>query len=352
MPETVLLAAARRRLEDVVKMPVEEEKPERYDRHRIDALFRLGGKHIVVEVKSNARGETVSKAVAQLREYQSALYRDAHLLLVVPHMGDVGADICAREGVNWIDLRGNATIEMPMIRVYIRGRRDPLQIAPYSEPDSGVNPFSRKASRITHALLTAPEKPWRRSELEEIALLDKGYVSKIVSELIAHEYLKEQPKRARNAQLHVVNPLVLLDAWRENYKRERPVAWALIAARTGAETVQRFAGECARAEVGFAITGLGAAASYTDFGSFRRVDVYIEHPLPDDTVHRLNVGADERGRNVAIYVDPASTRIGVERRGDVHYASPVLTYLDLAHLPERSIEAADEMRRYLEQQWK
>lgn len=352
LPEATALAAARRTLEDAIKLPIEEEQLDRHDRHRIDALFQLAGKRLAVEVKSNARGSTVSQAVAQLRKYQHAHRRDVDLLLVVPHMGDVGAEICERENVNWIDLRGNATIEMPPIRVYIRGRRNELELSPYSESESVVNPFSRKASRITQVLLTDPKHPWTRNELEQEAGLDKGYVSKITSQLLQHEYIEEQPKGGKNAALHVTNPLVLLDAWRENYKCERPVAWGLIAAHDGTETVQRVVRDLSHARVGYAITGLGAADYYTHFGSFRRVDVFIAQPLPDDVVRRLNAGPDNRGRNVAIYVEPASTIIGVQEHHDVRYASPALTYLDLGHLPERSSEAAEEMRHYLERQWK
>jgi hypothetical protein len=351
MREGAVLDAARRKLEEAVRAPVDEEPLGRTDAS-IDALFRVGDRRLAVELKSNARSATVSQAVARLRKYREQLSSDVDLLLVVPRMGDVGAQICEREGVNWIDLRGNASIELPQIRVFIGGRRDDdAAFSSYSDAESGINPFSKKASRITHAFLLNPRVAWTRSDLQNVTGLDKGYVSKILAELVERRYL-EQSGKTRGAMLRVVDPIVLLDAWRERYKPERPAAWGLVASRNGEETVQRVTQEFSTARVQYALTGLAAAADYAEFGSFRRVDVYLADSLPKEVAALLNVGPDQRGRNVALYIDRTACTIGPQRRHGVTFASPVLTYMDLAHSPERSTEAAEEMRRYLEHQWK
>lgn len=352
MSESGVLEAARRKLEDAVRLSVDEEPMPRRADPAVDALFRIGDRRLAVELKSNARSATVAHAVAQLQQYREHLSKDIDLLLVVPRMGDVGAEICQREGVNWIDLRGNASIEMPNVRVFISGRRDDVEAFNARwEAESGINPFSPKASRITHAFLVNPEVEWTRSDLQDVTGLDKGYVSKILAELLERRYL-QQIGETRGATVKVVDPIVLLDAWRERYKPEKPAAWGLVASRNGDETAQRLTQEFANASVQYAITGLAAAAEYAAFGSFRRVDVYLGDTLPKDVSAVLNVGPDERGRNVALYIDPAACTIGALHRHGMTFASPVLTYMDLAHLPERSSEAAEEMRRYLEQKWK
>lgn len=347
--ERLAISAARRTLEHSTSLPVDEEDLEPR-RGSVDALFRLGDTRFAVEVKSNARSATVAQAITQLRDYEKN-NPEVALLLVVPYMGEVGAEICERAHVNWVDLQGNASVHAERAHVYIRGKHVDGTAAAFLWPETGINPFSRKASRITHALLTQPRKAWSRAELEALTRLDKGYVSKIVAALSERGYTKQVISAVPTA-IQVVDPTLLLDAWRERYKPEPPTSWGLVAARDGSETARKVAESLSDAGVAYAITGLGAAAHYTTFGSFRRVDVYIAKELPSSAASRLRTGTGERGRNVALYLDSANTSIGVVGDEPTRLASPVLTYLDLLHLPERSSEAAEEMRRYLDQQWK
>lgn len=347
--ERLAISAASRILEHSTNLHVAEESLE--PKHRsVDALFRLGNARLAVEVKSNARSATVAQAIAQLREYEKKNPK-VGLLLVVPYMGEAGAEICENAHVNWVDLHGNASVNTERIHVYIRGKRNDGSAEPFLWPEIGINPFSRKASRITHALLTEPQRAWNRAELEAITQLDKGYVSKIVTELHEQGYTEQVTSRPHTS-IKVTDPIVLLDAWRERYKPEPPISWGLIASRSGIETAGTVAAVLSEAAIPYAISGLGAAAHYTKFGSFRRVDVYIAKELPPTVTSQLRAGTGERGRNVALYLDSANTSIGVVEDGSTALASPVLAYLDLLHLPERSSEAAEEMRRYLEKQWK
>lgn len=348
MPDReVALSAARRTLEQYAQKPVREQAEPTL--RGVDAVFRVDGERFIVEVKSNARSASVASAIAQLEEARKRV-PGAAPLLVIPFMGETGAEICQREGVNWIDLRGNATINTNTFRIYVRGKDD--AVFEHETPSvSVVNPFGSTASRVVHAILLDPRRPWRRSQIEAVTYLDKGYVSKIVGALVAGGYVQEA-KAARARELRVNEPLVLLDAWREHYKRPQIKAYALIAARTGTETSQKVENILAKARHDHAFTGLVAAARYSGFGSFRRVDVYLDGALSDDISKTLNVGSEQRGRNVVLYGNFSAARIGRQTNGGLPLASPVLTYLDVTETGERSEEAAEEMRRYLVQLWK
>lgn len=340
---------ARRILERSARLPVVEEYVDG-KRSSVDALFRMGDTCFAVQVKSNARSATVAQAIARLREYEKE-HRGVSLLLIVPFMGQTGAEICDRASVNWVDLQGNASIHVARVHVHIRGKREGGISESLLQPETGINPFSPKASRIVHAILTKPKGSWSRAGLEAITGVEKGYLSKIVAALSERGYVERTPSHGSSA-IRVVDPVVLLDAWREKYKPGRPMSWGLIAARDGSETSRQLAHILSDAGVSYALTGLASAAHYTDFGSFRRVDAYLAKPLPESAAARLRAGTEERGRNVALYLDPGNTSIGVTKEKRIYIASAVLTYLDLSHIPERSVEAAEAMRRYLEQQWK
>lgn len=343
--QSLTLSAAKQALERYARRPVRRQQAERHY-PEADAIFRLDGEQFVVKVKSSARSDSVARAVAQLRE-AIRRYPDGQPLLVVPSMGEAGAAICEQEGINWIDLNGNASIDTDRLRVYVRGRRD--RLVDLAGGEIGTNPFSKTASRVIHALLVDPHKEWRRSDLESVTGLDKGYLSKIVAALSERGYIEEAPLQ-RSRALHVVDPVILLDAWRERYKPKRPRFWGLVAAHNGSEAMDKVAK--ALSHVDYAITGLGAAARYTNFGSFRRVDVYVGGALPEAVAKQLNVGTNERGRNIAFHDDFANASIGLKSIDGARLTSPALAYLDLSHLPERSEEASVEMRRYLVAQWK
>ncbi len=313
----------------------------------VDAVFRLGDTRFVVEVKSSARSDSVARAIAHVRNAASAVSNGVPLL-VVPSMGETGAAICEQEGISWIDLNGNASISTDRFHIYVRGRRDR---SPEIAREAGVNPFSKSASRVVHALLTNPRKNWRRSELESATELDKGYISKIVAALAEQGYIKEYSER-RVRIVNVRQPLVLLDAWRESYKPSRPQSWGLVAAHSGSEALHRVVKALARTDVDYAVSGLGAASHYAHFGSFRRVDVYVRGVPPDAVASELSLGTNERGRNIAFHGGFENAAIGLNRENAMCYASPILTYLDVSHLPERSEEASAEMRRYLVERWK
>lgn len=98
--------------------------------------------------------------------------------------------------------------------------------------------------------------------------------------------------------------------------------------------------------------GLSAAAVYTNFGSFRRVRVYLEADLSRDIRDELNVSEDPRGRNIVLVPDDGGAKIGSETRSGRRYTSPILSYLDLQGEAERAEEAREELLRLIEAQWK
>jgi hypothetical protein len=346
-PVSVALSAARQVLEQYAKRPVSQQDT-RFQNDSAASIFRLGGEQFVVEVKSNARSDSVARAIVQLRA-AAAHYPDGQLLLVVPSMGEAGAAICEQEGVNWIDLNGNASVDAAHLRIHVRGKRG--ESVDFAFGETGPNPFSKTASRVAHALLTDPGKEWKRSELQSVTGLDKGYLSKIVTALSDMGYI-DQVSRQRSRVLHVVDPLVLLDAWREGYKPKRPRFWGLVAARNGSEALGKVARALSGDRIEYAITGLGAAAHYTNFGSFWRVDAYLSDTPSEAVGALLNVGTNERGRNVAFHDDFSLASIGLNDADGTRFVSPVLAYLDLSSLPERAAEASDEMRRYLVSRWR
>ncbi len=345
--ELALLARARCALENVARQPV-LETPSKEVHPGVDGFFEIAGTRFAVEVKANSRSAGVAQGIAQLISYREQV-PDAPLLLVVPFMGEAGQELCNRANVNWLDAAGNAEIHGTTLHVVVRGRKaDRDEVGASS--DQSLNPFGRKAAGLVHALLVDPHRRWTRRELHEETDLDLGYVSKIVTALV-RSGLTREALIMKTRTLEVIDPTRLLDTWSERYIRPHVAFHGLVAARDGFAATEKLRAILSEADVRFALTGLSAAAHYTNFGSFRRVEAYVSGWLPQQVLRQLTVDGDTRGRNILLYADEKNSRIGVETANGMNFASPIVTYLDLAGAPERAEEARDEMRTYLMKSW-
>ncbi|MDB5072792.1 MAG: hypothetical protein JWM87_3903 [Candidatus Eremiobacteraeota bacterium] len=309
--------------------------------------MEAAGRTYAVELKKSGRSSSVAAAVFQVEHYRNSLGTDVVPLLFVDRMSPNGAALCAEHRIDWIDADGNAEIQLPDLRVRIRGVRRSLASA---EPE-GFNAFSRTASRVSHVLLLAPGRKWTRAELARETQLDKGSLSRIIRALSDERYVNVEHQR-RASVITVASWSILLDAWAERYRPAKPVAFGLVSSRSGEQTLHDVERRLSEQNVTATFTGLPAAAYYARFGSFRRVRLYLPQS-PDIEIRRtLNVADDVRGRNVAICVDDGRARIGRTVGADgVTYASPVLAYLDLRDEPERAAEAAESLRRVLREMW-
>jgi hypothetical protein len=282
-----------------------------------------------------------------MERYSRSLKNGVVPLLFVERMTPNGAALCAEHGIAWIDADGNAEIVLPEVRVRIRGLRR-------SEPRAdreGFNAFSRTASRVSHALLLAPGQRWTRAALERATALDKGSLSRIIRALSDEHYVNVE-RQGRASVVTVTSWSTLLDAWAEQYRAPKAVAFGLLSSRSGEQTLHDVERRLSERNVAATFTGLPAAAYYARFGSFRRVRLYVPQAPDLDMRRALNITDDIRGRNVAICVDDGRARIGRTVGTDgIPYASPVLTYLDLRDEPERATEAAESLRRVLRDMW-
>src|SRR4029077_6259335 len=69
-------------------------------------------------------------------------------VLIVPHLTRSLRETAAAEGINWIDLAGNAVITDPSLLVHVEGRR-----APRPTWSGGVDPFAPRSVSVVRQLL-------------------------------------------------------------------------------------------------------------------------------------------------------------------------------------------------------
>ena len=149
------------------------------ENHSLDNLsfkIRVGGIQFVAIMRSLADTPTIAAVLHKFE--REPLEPGIHPLIVVPYMGEVGDRLCREAGVAWMDLSGNARIQVGNLFIHVSG--NPNEFKRVGRPS---NAFAAKSSRITRYLLQHPNDSFLQAELAEATGLDPGYTSKIVHRL-------------------------------------------------------------------------------------------------------------------------------------------------------------------------
>jgi hypothetical protein len=330
-----------RRLAELLEIPETELTVDRKQvagNGQPDLVVSWGDKVIVIECKESGEADSVSVAARQAKAFANAVSRGATAVVVVPYMGEVGQRLCEEAGVSWLDLSGNARIVAPGLRVRIEGK--PNRFKRVGRPRSL---FAPKSARIARWLLMKRDQAFTQRELARVSRLDEGFTSRIV------RGLEEQRLIAREADgtVRVSNYDTVLDAMREAYDfSKHQIVRGHVAVRSSDEALRRLAESFQREKVEYAATALAGAWLWSKFAGFRLVVLFVSE-LPDAKARgQMGFHEIERGENVwLVQPNDAGVFDGGEARDGIYCAHPVQIYLDLKDHPERSTEAADELRK-------
>jgi hypothetical protein len=339
-----LLEQVPRRLADLVqvsagKVRVREERLRGPGKDEgADIVIDVGARRFVIECKADGSAAPISAAARQAQRYAKKIGRGATPLVAVPFMGEVGKRLCAENGVSWLDLSGNARLEAPGLRVHIEGK--PNRFKRRGRPASL---FAPKSSRVARWLLIHPDRSFSQRALAQATGIGEGFVSRIVRGLEEHNLLAREPDGA----VKVADFNAMLDAWREAYDfSKHHIVRGHIAARSSDEVLRQVAGRLKRDRIEYSATGLAGAWLLNQFSGFRLVVVYVARLPSAEAQRAMGFREESRGENVWLVVpnDEGVFHGAAEREG-IRCVHPVQAYLDLKNHPERSAEAAEELRR-------
>lgn len=303
-----------------------------------DIVVSAGGKVFLIECKASGQAAAVAAAARQLKDYARRPGKKGVPVVAVPFMGDVGKRLCAEGGIGWLDLSGNANLAIPGLKVSIEGKPNL-----FKRPGRPRNVFAPKSSRIARWLLMQPEREFTQRELARISVLDEGFTSRIVRQLEDQRLVT----RAAKGALRASDRGALLEAWREAYDFSRHrIVRGHIAARSSDDILRQAAAQLAHGQAEYAATGLAGAWLLNPFAGFRLVVFYVSQIPSAELRQALGFHEETRGENVWLVVpnDEGVFQGATERQG-IRCAHPVQVYLDLKDHPERSAEAAEQLRR-------
>lgn len=342
LPEKQLVRRAEALLQSWLSDEARFERPQPADGEAgADLIVHRGRLKLVVEVKRTVDAGRLKDAVEQTRAFARRMGANAVPVVVVPFMGPVGRRLCEEARISWFDLSGNADINAAGLRIYVEGK--PNLFKRRGRP---ATVFAPKSSRVVRRLLLQPHRAFQQRELARASRLDEGFTSRIVKKLEADRMIR----RGDDGSLRVLDPDLLLDSWRESSDFSKHyVVPGHVTARSGEEVLARMAATLRKKNVGYAATGLAAAWMLTRFATFRLGTFYVSEEPPENLLKEVGFRREERGANIWLVVpnDDDVFEGAADQKG-IRCAHPVQVYLDLKGHPERSAEAAEELRkRYL-----
>ena len=301
-----------------------------------DAVLTFRGHSFAMEWKRSGSVGPVTSAIRQLRMAQRSFHHEIIPLLAVPFMGRAAQERCAQAELPWIDLSGNARIILPGI--FYQNLGNPNRFRRPGRPESAFGP---KGSRIARLLLMQPSRTMMQRAVASSTGVDEGHTSRIVGKLLEAGLVERGEDGIR-----VTDPGTLLDAWREAYKFDRhQVIRGHIPSRGGDSLTHFIADTLSKADVRYAATALPAAWLWTQYARFRLSTVYLPTAPSEGIQEDLGFREEPRGANTWLVVpnDEGVFR-GAEIVDGIRCVHPVQVYLDLKDHPERSTEAAAELR--------
>ncbi len=324
------------KLEDI---KVEPPGPDR----GIDILARVNVSdrpHVLVcQLKASGQPRHVRMALLQLRNYIAHFGNEAIPILIAPYLSPEAQALCREHEVGFLDLEGNARLvfDSVFIERLVSGK-------PSVERRELKSLFKPKSAQVLRVMLRDPARPWRVTELAEIAGVSLGHVSNVRSGLLDREWGQVSDKG-----LFISEPDALLNAWRDSYE---PPAGKRISFYTTlhGSSFEEAARQALHPgpENGHAVLASFSAAQWlAPYGRTGMQYFYADNAGLERLQVGLKLSPASKGENVVVTLpkDQGLFRDIVEPAPGAVCTSPVQTYLDLTAAGERGREAAEHLRK-------
>ena len=213
-----------------------------------DRMATADGETWLIDYKKSSNSVPISRGIGALTSDRERI-PDARLLLAVPFMGEAGASACEPADVNWIDLSGNARIDVPGLVVDITGK--PNRFVRVGRPASL---FSPKTSRVLRYLLQREEAA-TQAEICRQTKLDDGAVSKISRTLVDVGFAAKDS----HGLLTCPNKRAAMKAWLGEYAPKREVLGRFAVQTDTLEELADFSRLCRKRSIDCFPTGSLAA---------------------------------------------------------------------------------------------
>ncbi len=349
-----------------VRIAQVQQEPER----PFDLSFELisGKNRILVfgEIKQAPSPKVLAEIGPWIQRMKS-LKTDAAFAVVAPALSPQAQAYCVANGIDFLDLAGNVSIQVPgKFTLQRLGRRSSDRNQP-SDSSRSVNVFSGRSSRVLRVLLEKP-KVWSLTDIaKELAAegkrvqqilrqpmefaVSQGSISKALSSLEEQLWIRRQ-----GSAVLVPEPRRLLVEWAEKYKER--YRWRL---RSSFELPNPFGSGVSRIneqlqeelDGAYAFTAAAAASLVAPFVELDRVDIFLGSEESGARLRKLAERELAGPKLRLIYPYDNGVFLYSMREGGVPIVSNLQTYLDLYARGGRDLKQADYLlSNAIEPRWR
>ena len=295
----------------------------------------------LVEEKRHLRHQDVGVVVNQLNRLRANLPPDHigdRLLLLAPHVRPQQAAALERAEIDYLDLAGNAHLQVPGLFVHVEGRQPP------KEPARAPGRPQKGWIKAVMAVLIRPElvnAPYRvLAEQADVAL---GTVGGCMNDLTARGILLDGKDGRRVGDRQALVAL-WVQAYVEGLRPKLKERRLQVRADGKQEIWRRLQTVMPEHAQPWALTGADAAEQRTHFFRAEETEIYAPlRALEDrDTQKALVAQPAARGGNLLVIEPPGPLAIPREPHHDFPVAPDLLTYAELRYRgTEQALEAAE-----------
>ncbi len=307
---------------------------------RMDVRVQNRPLTILAEYKNSGQPRLARQAAYQIKDWL-AKGLGAYGVFIAPYISPEAATVCKEAGIGYLDLAGNCLLSFETVFVHREGK--PNSRVQHRELRSL---YSSKAERILRVLLTRPQQSWKTEALAEAAQVSFGQISNVKKLLADREWLAPN-----GAGIRLNNPSAVLDEWAAQYRFRRNQVVDYYALAEVADCEYQLAEACQRQGMRYALTAFSGAARLAPAVRYQRAVSYVNGD-PDSLTDSLGWKRVTSGANVSLLV-PYDEGVFFDSRemDGMQLVTPVQIYLDLQNYRSRGQEAAQAIRKIIDQSW-
>jgi len=295
---------------------------------------------IVAEYKNSGQPRLAREAVYQIKDWL-AKGLGVYGVFTAPYISPKAAAVCKEAGIGYLDLAGNCLLSFETVFVHREGK-----------PNSRVQRrelrslYSSKAERILRVLLSRPQQSWKTETLAEAAQVSFGQVSNVKKLLADREWLAPN-----GSGMRLNKPDAVLDEWAAQYRFRRNQAVDYYALAGVSECEYQLAEACQRQGMRYGLTAFSGAARLAPAVRYQRAVAYVDGD-PDSLTDSLGWKRVTSGSNISLLV-PYDEGVFFDSRtmDGTQLVTPIQIYLDLQNYSNRGQEAAQAIRKVIDQSW-
>jgi hypothetical protein len=326
-------------------MPKVEFRPPGKTLPRFDAVVtrKTAGKtmRFLVEEKRHLRHQDVAIVVDRLNRLRAELPREHakdRLLLLAPHVRPQQAAVLERAAIDYLDLAGNAHLNVPGLFVHVEGRQPRREATPAPDrPQKGW-------IKTVMAILVRPElvnAPYRTlADEADVAL---GTVAKCMNDLVLRGILRDG--KARRTLLDRQTLVALwVQAYIEGLRPKLAQRRFQVRDDDKPQLWTRLGTAFAKRGHQWALTGADAAARRNQFFRADETEIYAPIRAVDERDFQKELVAQPAARdgNLIVIEPPGPFAIPTTVKQVVPVAPDLLAYAELRHRgTAQALEAAE-----------